>query len=122
MTASEELSQFIASSFRSVWALEVLLLLKRKEGFHPRDELIANLRGSELVVEQALASLVAAGLVAADEHGGAAYMPVSPETDQLVDRTAELYERRPNAVRRMIVSASAPGLNAFADAFRLRKD
>ena len=30
--------------------------------------------------------------------------------------------RSPDAVRRMIVAATSPGITAFADSFRLRKD
>jgi hypothetical protein len=39
-----------------------------------------------------------------------------------VDETEALYARSPDAVRRMIISASHGGLTAFADAFRIRKD
>lgn len=122
MASSEEISRFISASFRSVWSLELLLLLKAKPGYHHRDELVSHLRASELIVEQAVNSLVAAGLVGVDESDGAAYMPVSPDVARMVDQTADLYIRKPDAVRRMIVSSSAPGLSAFADAFRLRKD
>jgi H+/Cl- antiporter ClcA len=40
----------------------------------------------------------------------------------MVDRVAELYARRPDEVRRIIVASAAGGLAAFADAFRFRKD
>lgn len=118
---NEELSSFIGSTFRSVWSLELLLLLKTERRTWSVDELIAALRASDLVVSQAIESLVAAGLVQTSEEG-AAYMPVSQNIAELVDETELLYARKPDSVRRTIVSASASGITAFADAFRLRKD
>ena len=118
---NHDLLQFIASSFRSVWALELLLVLKGQPRVWPRAELVSTMRASELVVSKALDSLVAAGL-ASLEGEGARYMPVSHEVADYVERTEKLYSVRPNAVRRAIVSASAGDLTAFSDAFRLRKD
>lgn len=122
MTSPEDISRFISASFRSVWSLELLLLLKRQPGFHSRDELIGHLRGSELVVAQALDGLMASGLAMIDEDGRASYLPATPDLAALVDGTEDLYARKPDAVRRMIVAGTTPGLNAFADAFRLRRD
>ena len=116
-----ELLSFITSSFRSVWALELLLVLKSENRTWPQSELVATMRASELVVSKALDSLLAAGL-ASLEGDGARYMPVSEDVAECVERTEKLYAARPNAVRRAIVSASAGDLTAFADAFRLRKD
>jgi hypothetical protein len=120
MTSSEELSSFIASSFRSVWALELLLLLKNDQRTWTRDELVARLRASDLVVAQALDSLVAAGLASCDDQG-ANYMPVSAAVADLVAQTEDLYSVKPDAVRRTIVTSVGSGIAAFAEAFRLRK-
>lgn len=121
MTSQEDVSRFISSSFRSVWSLELLLLLKQDSRPRPREELVTALRASDLVVSQALDSLVAAGLATADAGGNATYMPVSPEVDALVEKAKELYARKPDAVRRMIVASTTSGVAAFADAFRLWK-
>jgi len=117
----DDLSSFIGSSFRSVWALELLLLMKREARSWSRDELISTLRASELVVNKAVDELVAAGLLAG-EGEGVRYMPVSRDIASYVDQVEKVYSARPNAVRRAIVSASASGATACADAFRLRKD
>lgn len=117
----DDLIRFIASSFRSVWALELLLMLKRERRPWSRAELVSTMRASELVVAKALDALVAAGL-ASVEGEGVRYMPVNDEVAAHVDRIEDLYSARPDAVRRAIVSASASGATAFADAFRLRKD
>jgi hypothetical protein len=115
-----DLLRFIASSFRSVWALELLLVLKREPRAWSPEELVTALRASELVVSKALDSLVAAGLASLDGEG-VRYMPVSDEVARDVERTEKLYATGPDAVRRAIVSSPAGDLTAFADAFRLRK-
>jgi hypothetical protein len=65
---NNELSRFISSSFPSVWALELLLLLKSERRPWSRGELIGALRASELVVSQSLDSLVAGGLASVTEE------------------------------------------------------
>lgn len=122
MAGGDDVSRFIQSSFPSVWSLEVLLLLRRERRGCTREELVEALRASDLVINQALDSLLAGGLAALDDGGLATYMPVSNEVSALVDKTEDLYARRPDAVRRMIISGSVSGLTAFVDAFRLRKD
>ena len=121
MTPADELLRFIGSSFRSVWALELLLVLKRDRRKWSRQELEVALRASELVISQSVDSLVAAGL-ASFEGEGVIYMPGSDEVAACLDGVEELYSARPNAVRRAIIASSARGATAFADAFRLRKD
>lgn len=120
-SSDQDLLQFITSSFRSVWALELLLVLKRDPRIWPQAELVSTMRASELVISKALDSLNAAGL-ASLEGEGARYMPVSQDVADYVEHSERLYAARPDAVRRAIVSASTGGLTAFADAFRLRKD
>jgi len=123
MPSKQEVSSFIRATFRSVWALELLCFLR-----HNRDrslshgEMVDGLRGSDLVVEQSVEALTAAGLVLAEANGSARYAPASPDLDKLVERTQTLYAKSPDAVRRTIVAAANPGITAFADAFRLRKD
>ncbi|MBA2772277.1 MAG: hypothetical protein H0U34_09770 [Sphingomonas sp.] len=122
MAGDEDVTRFIETSFPSVWSLEVLLLLRRERRACSREELVEGLRASDLVINQALDSLIAGGLAALDEGGLAMYMPVSKEISVLVDKTDDLYAKRPDAVRRKIISGSMSGLTAFVDAFRLRKD
>ena len=118
---SDDLLRFIGSSFRSVWALELLLLLKREPKVWTSDELVSTLRASDLVVTKAIDELVAAGFLSV-EGQGIRYMPVSDDIADHVKQVAKLYSARPDAVRRAIVSAAASGATAFADAFRLRMD
>lgn len=122
MPASDhELLQSIGSTFRSVWALELLLLLKNDQRIWPTSELVARLRASELVVTNALSVLTAAGLTSVDPEG-ARYQPASEDIGTFADRAEQLYASKPDAVRRAIIASSASGATAFANAFRLRKD
>ena len=123
MPASIDTGKFLRDNFKSVWALELLLQLERQpdRSFTPGDLVVA-LRASQGIVEKGLLSLVAAGLIVADEDGRVRYAPASPDLCTLVERVRDEYASRPDAVRRVIVSGAASGASAFADAFRLRKD
>jgi len=123
MSENVEVLGFIRNSFRSVWSLELLLLLKAQpERSWSRPELVEQLRSSDLVVEQSVASLVAGGLLLPEGDGQVHYAPASKDIARLADAAERLYQRKPDAVRRLIVSSSLDQLTAFADAFRLRKD
>ena len=120
-SSNDEILRFIASSFRSVWALELLLVLKSEERGWSHDQLVTTMRASELVVTRALDALEAAGLVSNDGPN-VRYTPVSEEVAERVSEAEALYSKKPDAVRRAIISASAGDAAAFANAFRLRKD
>ncbi|MGZ8285756.1 MAG: hypothetical protein ACXW27_16235 [Allosphingosinicella sp.] len=123
MPSEEDLFSFIRSTFRSVWALELLCFLRQEPGRRrSHEEMVAGLRGSDLVVTQGVESLTAAGLVIAEADGSARYSPASADLDELVERAVSLYKRSPDAVRRSIVAGANPAITAFADAFLLRKD
>ena len=123
MPPGQEVSSFISATFRSVWALELLCLLRQNRGRTLSHlDMVSGLRGSDLVVTQGVESLTAAGLVLLEENGAARYSPATEELDKLVERAEALYAKSPDAVRRMIVAAANPGITAFADSFRLRKD
>jgi len=119
--SDEDILRFVAASFPSVWALELLLALKHEPRPWPRDELVKSLRASDLVVSKALDALVAAGMVSIEQEG-ARYLPVNADVSAQVDGAEALYRSRPNKVRRAIISASASSAIAFADAFKLRRD
>jgi hypothetical protein len=123
MPDRKELDSFIGTSFRSVWALELLKYLAENPGtYHTSDELIAVLRASEAVVSQSVQNLAAAGLAVVDDAGRVAYLGGTGEGDALVNEAIALYERSPDKVRRLIVAQCTPGVTAFVDAFKLRKD
>lgn len=123
MASNQDISDFIGSTFRSIWSLELLLYLKdHADRSWSRSELVAALRASELIVSQSLDALIAAGLVSIDADGCARYSPASAAIAKMVDATSDRYRRGPGAVRRLILSSVSGGLTAFADAFKFRKD
>jgi hypothetical protein len=110
MPAKQEIFAFVRSHFRSVWALELLCFLRRnRDRALSRAEMVAGLRGSDLVVVQGVESLAASGLVAAGADGSARYDPASLALDELVEGTEALYANRPDAVRRAIARAANLG-------------
>jgi hypothetical protein len=117
------IDSFIANSFRSVWALDLLShLAAHPAQFHSPEDLVAILRASDAVVSQSVQNLAAAGLAIVDERGQVAYHQGTPEQAELVGAAIDYYGRSPDKVRRLIVAQAAPGVTAFADAFKLRKD
>ena len=67
---TSEVSSFICSTFRSAWSVELLLFLKRnRERSWSHAEIVAALRGSDLVVSQGAEAMLAAGLVLIEEDG-----------------------------------------------------
>lgn len=123
MPDRKDLDSFIGSSFRSVWALELLkYLAENPDTYHSADELIAALRASEAVVSQSVHNLEAVGLAVVDDEGRVAYHEGSSESAARVAAAIALYARSPDKVRRLIIAQSSPGVTAFANAFRLRKD
>lgn len=119
--SDDDLLGFVAATFPSVWALELLLVLKSERRIWRRPELVDSLRASDLVVSKALDALVAAGLASIDADG-AEYVPVNREVEQCVEHVEQLYRTRANKVRRAIIAASSSSATAFADAFKLRRE
>ena len=123
MNARDDVEDFVRVTFRSVWSLELLCMLrKNRDRSLTHREMVDSLRASDFVVSQSLDNLTAVGLVSKEADGSARYSPASSNADKLVERTEDFYAKSPNAVRRIIAFAANPGLTAFADAFRLRKD
>ncbi len=120
-SSTDEILRFIVSSFRSVWALELLLLLKSEPRPWSYGDLDSTMRASEVVVVKALAGLEAAGLVTIADCR-AQYSPVNEEVAALVEQAEALYAKRPDTVRRAIISVALGDAAAFANAFRLRKE
>ena len=120
---ADDLSDFVTSSFRSVWALELLLHLRRNaERSWTQPDLVAALRASDAVISKAAMELDVAGLVILEPDGSSRFMPSSAQLDELTGAVADLYQTSPGAVRRLIVRSASGHLQAFADSFRLRKD
>jgi len=120
---SPDIAAFLRDNFKSVWALELLLFLRaHAEKAWSGDQIVAALRTSDIIVSTSVDMLLAGGLVTVDSRHCVRYAPASDDLSRLVDVTHALYAKKPDAVRRVIVSSAATGLSAFADSFRLRND
>jgi hypothetical protein len=120
---NSELLAFLRGSFHSVWSLELMLLLRRRrERSWTPDELVHELRGSRAVVDQSVAGLLAAGFILRDDDARVRYQPASAEIDRLARATADVYRRKPDSVRRVIISDYERKLRMLADAFRIKDE
>jgi len=118
---NRDLHDFVESSFRSVWSVELLLLLYRQPRSWTAGELVSELRISEVVVARSIDALVAGGLVVIETDGRVRYGLAIPDNEDLVRQLYELYQKRPAAVRKVIVQNPADQLKTFSDAFKFRK-
>jgi hypothetical protein len=117
----EQIFAFLRTHIRSVWALELMLLLARdrSRAWHPND-LVREMRSSSVAIGEALRDLQGAGLVAPDSDNRYRYNPASSELDTLATGIGQLYSTRPTTVVKAIVTAPEDKLRIFADAFKLK--
>lgn len=117
-TLSPEQLAFIRRSLKSVWALELLLLLRAdRERSWTTAELVGELRASDSLVSRVLEDFRRHGLVGGD--GGWRYVEKAPDAD-LCDQIESLYRERPMTLIKAI-STPPDRLQALADAFRIKK-
>ena len=106
---------------RSVWALELLLVLRRdSERCWTAAELVRELRASTGLVNDNLLLFERGGLAVRDEQGGFRYRPAAPALVALCDRLEAAYRERPVAIVNLIAAPRDP-LQSLADAFRFRR-
>jgi hypothetical protein len=116
----EDILAFVGTSISSVWALELLMLLKRDpQKSWESEALIREMRSSAAVIAEALAVLQNAGLVVRDGQG-ARYAAASERLDQLVSGLETVYAAKPMTVIKAIIAAPADKLRIFSDAFRFK--
>ena len=96
MGSREQVSRFIRSSFRSVWSLEVLLLLKRDQRSWAHGEIVAALRASELKCDIIFKATKVDGIYTAD-----------PEKDPTAERLPHVTYQRVLAERLQVMDAAA---------------
>ena len=117
----DDVLAFASASVKSIWALELLLLMQRTaERGWTAAELVRELRASTLVVHEALRQLLNAGLLAAGPADRFCYRPASEHLGMLVNGIQSLYLAKPLTVINAIASAPNEKLRIFADAFRLK--
>jgi len=120
VTVDRDVFQFIRAHVRSVWALELLLRLKRDpEQCWTVEELVGDLRASHSLVADNLAAFESAGLVVADERGCFRYQPAAAVLAKVCDELDAAYRAKPVTVIRWI-AAPTERLQSLADAFKFK--
>jgi cell pole-organizing protein PopZ len=119
----QHVDRFLRGSLRSVWELELLLMLyAQRSRSWTADALVHDLRASIAIVGTALGTLQRLGLIAHAADDSYRYAPATPELDQLVGDTAEAFASSPSSVTEAILSAPNSSIRIFADAFKIKKD
>lgn len=118
-----------------VWALlrgpvatmahvEALLLLRQlAPAAGPLSAIAAKAQiGEVATMRRYLGELSSAGLLAAASGDTYHYAPADAQRQRAVDLLAQMYNEKPVTLVRAIYSRPAASVQAFADAFRLRRD
>lgn len=117
----DDLQTFVRAAIRTVWSIELLILLKRDQARTWREpDLVRELRASMTSVAQALSAFETAGLVVRGTEGEIVYSPATQGLRDISDRLEAAYRERPMAVVDAIMAEPDDRLRTFADAFRLR--
>ncbi|HYC02271.1 MAG TPA: hypothetical protein VED40_03205 [Azospirillaceae bacterium] len=120
---TDDLLQFVRSHLKTVWALDILMLLRRTpDRAWTAEEIVQELRSSAAAVNEALTALRHGGLVGDAPENRHRYLPASPELDSRVAAIQSVYTEQPMALIRTILSAPNAKIRSFADAFKLSKD
>lgn len=120
MTGAVEFDAFVRRHIRSVWALELLLLLRRDASRRwSAEALVAELRASTRIVADVLDQFQASGL-AAPEDEGYRYAPALPAIDRHCTALEKAYRERPVAIITLITRPEDP-VRSLADAFRFKR-
>jgi len=119
----EPVLQFVRGSIKSVWTLDLMVLMRRhRERTWMPDALAGELRANRALVQEALSSLVLAGLLVAEPDGSYRYQPANPALETVAAAIERHYVERPLALIKAIASAPNEKIQSFADAFRFKKD
>jgi predicted transcriptional regulator len=122
----EDVKQFLLKSIDSIAQWEGLLLLQaRPEKAWDVTEVAQNLYLLEADAARLLAALEALGMIKTEPTPDPAlyrYEPRAALDDVIIKRAAELYKQSVIPITKVIHSKSKSRVQAFADAFRIRKD
>jgi hypothetical protein len=113
---------FVDRHIESIEHLEILLLLAANQKRLSAAEILQTIQSSQASVDQRLASLVGAGLLAKDEKNCFYFAPKDDETRKVVADLAEAYRTRRVRIIEAIYTRKTDAVKSFADAFKFRKE
>ncbi len=115
----DDIVSFVQGAISSVCALELLMLLRReRQRSLTLDQVVRELRSSEVAITQALNHLAASGLIEKAAEGYR-YQQSSTRLDAVCERLESLYAHKPVKIINAILKAPDEKLRTFAEAFRL---
>lgn len=118
---THDLPEMIRAHISSVWALELILLVRRtSERTWLAQELSDELRARTELVTSCMDYFERVGLVSRDEHDRYRYSAVSAAMDEFCAALAAEYKARPVAVINLI-AAPEERIQQLADAFRFNR-
>ncbi len=121
MPDDPELAGFVRQHMRSVWAVELLLVLRREPGrCWSAEQLVAELRASLNLVQDNLAAFERSGLAMCNDAQEWCYAPANPLLESLASRLEAAYREKP--VRIINLIARPDPIQGLADAFKWRGD
>ncbi len=116
-----ELAAFVREHIRSVWAVELLLLLRRDPDRRwPAADLVRELRASVPLVNDNLQRFERSGLVVHEENDTWRYAAI-PVLHDLAGQLEAAYRERPVSIINIIATPPDP-IQGLADAFKFRGD
>ena len=119
----EDVERFIRKHVRSVWALEILLLIYRnRERSWTAHELNRELRSSPQLVVDVLLKFERSELITRAAGERYQWNDATPELKRLVAHLAEAYATYPFSVIEAIYSTQVEQIQALADAFKIKKE
>ena len=122
MSDKPELAAFVREHMRSVWAVELLLLLKRDPDRRwAAGDLVRELRASVPLVSDNLQRFERSGLAVREEGEMWRYAPALPMLAALADQLEAAYRERPVTIINIIATPPDP-VQGLADAFKFRGD
>ena len=117
----DEVLGFVHTDIGSVWALELLLFLKRSANRNWQvGELVVELRSSSMAVAQALDRLQAAGFVNENSPGTYSFEPRSSRHRNMAADIERLSAQKPMALIKAIAEIPNEKLRNFSNAFKLK--
>jgi hypothetical protein len=119
----DDVRAFLDKHIRSLWALELVLLLHRdRTRSWSGQALVKELRASELVVLREVPALISGGLVETIQSGSYRARAENREASTTIASLEKIYRDFPVAIIRHIALQPNRGLREFADAFKLKKE
>jgi hypothetical protein len=117
---SDDLRSFVATELGSIWAIELLVLLRAEPNrAWTTDALVRELRASAMVLGELLPQFKKLGLVECPEAGCWSWHPASAGLDRLSEAVAKAYATTPVTLIKAVARPQSQ-VHLLADAFKLK--